>query len=218
MAKSPGTILDVGCGTGHFLAAMRKYSNWELIGIDRDPQVIAFVRDALNVETYVGRIEESNFPDHTFDAVTMWDSLEHFHYPRRALLKIQRILKPTGILLLRVPSLDSLDARLFGRCWSGLDAPRHLTVFSQETLCRLLRETGFSIKRLWCMSGSHASFTISLHFSLENRNSATVLGDLLQRAIASPIVSVLSAPYFFILDKLLLGPEITVLAKKARRD
>ena len=218
LAKSPGTILDVGCGTGHFLAAMRKYSNWELVGIDRDPQVIAFVREALNIEAYVGRIEESSFPDHAFDAVTMWDSLEHFHYPRRALLKIQHILKPTGVLLLRVPSLDSLDARLFGRFWSGLDAPRHLTVFSQETLCRLLKETGFSVKRLWCMSGSYASFAISLRFSLEYRNLSAVLGRFLQRVIDSPIVSVLSAPYFFILDKLLLGPEITVLAEKARRD
>jgi len=214
LRRPPGKVLDVGCGTGHFLAAIEKYGHWETVGIDRNPQAVTFAREALNVEAHVGRIEENSFPDQAFDVVTMWDSLEHFHHPRRVLLEIRRILKPEGHLLLRVPSLDSLDARLFGPYWAGLDAPRHLTVFSRETVTRLLRKTGFVVERVWCMSGSHASFVISLRFLLEHRKQTGKLGRLLQGTIASPLGMVLSAPHFFVIDKLSLGPEVTFLARK----
>ena len=218
LADQPaGRVLDVGCGTGHFVAAMERHG-WEAAGIDRNPQAVTFAREALNAKVNVGKIEQSSFPDHTFDAVTMWDSLEHVHDPRGVLLEIHRILKPEGRLLLRVPSLDSLDAHLFGPYWAGLDAPRHLTVFSRETITRLLSEMGFGIQRLWCMSGSHASFVISLRFLLAHRKSVGKLVRLLQSAIVSPPGAALSAPYFFIIDRLTLGPEMTVLAVKQRED
>ena len=218
LADQPaGRVLDVGCGTGHFVAAMERHG-WEATGIDRNPQAVTFAREALNAKVNVGKIEQSSFTDHTFDAVTMWDSLEHVHDPRGVLLEIHRILKPEGRLLLRVPSLDSLDAHLFGPYWAGLDAPRHLTVFSRETITRLLSEMGFGIQRLWCMSGSHASFVISLRFLLAHRKSVGKLGRLLQSAIVSPPGAALSAPYFFIIDRLTLGPEMTVLAVKQRED
>jgi SAM-dependent methyltransferase len=213
-----GRVLDVGCGTGQFLAAMRKYSNWELVGIDVNPQAIAFARDVPQLRVYVSRIEEIGFPDHTFDAVTMWDTLEHVHDPHGALLETYRVLKPGGHLLLRVPSFNSLDACLFGPFWAGLDPPRHLTVFSRETLERLLAEAGFVIERLWCMSGSHASFVISLRFLLESQNPATGLRRWLLGLMTSLLGQALSAPYFFLVDQLLMGPEITVLARKRTND
>lgn len=211
--QSAGRVLDIGCGRGYFLAAMQKYGRWQTVGIDLSPEAVAFATNDLKVEAYAGRLEEMNFPDHSFDAVTLWDALEHLPHPRQTLLEVQRILKPTGRLLLRVPWLDSLDARLFGSYWAGLDTPRHLTVFSRDTLTRLLRETGFGVERLWCMSGSHASFVISLRFVLSQPNHGR-WPKLLHRVLTHPIGHLLSAPYFFIIDKLRLGSEITVLASK----
>ena len=144
----------------------------------------------------------------------MWDTLEHLHDPRRTLLETHRILKSEGHLLLRGPAFNSLDARLFGPFWVGLDSPRHLIVFSQETLERLLTDTGFSIERLWCLSGSHASFVLSLRFLLESQNQAAGLKHWLVRFMVSFPGRALSAPYFFLVDKLRLGPEITILARK----
>lgn len=213
-SHSSGKILDVGCGTGHFLAAMKKHGNWETIGVDLNLDAVTFAKDVLKIEAYVGNIEDIKFPSHTFDAVTMWDVLEHLYDPRQTLLEIRRVLKAKGQLLLRIPSLDSLDARLFGIYWSGLDAPRHLMVFSPKTLRRLLAETGFSIKRMWCMSGSHASFVISLRFLLTHNKQARWSDDLLLKILSSPLGHTISAPYFFLLDKFRLGPEITVLARK----
>lgn len=217
MWRSPGKILDVGCGTGHFLAAMQKYGTWEVVGIDLNPEAVAFARSVLKIEAYTGKIEDIGLPPHIFDAVTMWDTLEHLRDPRSALLGVWRVLKPDGRLLLRVPSLDSLDACLFGRYWAGLDAPRHLVVFSQKTLKRLLEETGFMVERLWCLSGGQASFILSLRLRFGRRDQAGWLRSVLLKIATHPLVLILSMPYFFIMDRLLLGPEITVLAKKQAR-
>jgi len=214
--QPPGRILDIGCGEGHFLAEMRKHG-WEPIGLDRNPSKAAFARDVLNLEAHSRRFEDTDFPSEGFDAVTMWDSLEHLHHPLAALREIRRILKPEGHLLLRVPSLDSLDARLFGPSWAGLDPPRHLIVLSRKTLLRLLGEAGFTVERLWCMSGSHASFVISLRFLLERDTHSAILSgmlSLLLRVASSPVGSVVTAPYFGLLDRLCLGPEITALARR----
>ena len=217
--RSPGRILDIGCGKGHFLAAIRDM-RWEPVGIDSNPDAVESARDDLQIEAYCRRFRDNEFAAAAFDAVTMWDSLEHLHEPREALLEVKRILKPGGLLLLRVPSLDSLDARLFGAFWAGLDPPRHLTVFSRETLVRLLTETGFTVERSWCMSGSHASFVLSLRSYLEQRGSNGVAGAVLKaflRALSNPVGQVLSSPYFYFVDKLALGPEITTLCRKRER-
>jgi 2-polyprenyl-3-methyl-5-hydroxy-6-metoxy-1,4-benzoquinol methylase len=214
--QPPGRILDIGCGEGHFLAEMRKHG-WEPIGLDRDPRKAAFARDVLTIEAHGRRFEDADFASEAFDAVTMWDSLEHLHHPRAALREIRRILKPEGYLLLRVPSLDSLDARLFGPYWAGLDPPRHLTVLSRKTLLRLLGEAGFTVERMWCMSGSHASFVISLRYLSERGTHSGVLSGMLSvllGVVSSPVGSVVGAPYFGLLDRLSLGPEITALARR----
>jgi len=214
--QPPGRILDIGCGEGHFLAEMGKHG-WDPIGLDRNPRMAAFARDVLNIEAHSRRFEDADFASEAFDAVTMWDSLEHLHHPLAALREIRRILKPEGHLLLRVPSLDSLDARLFGPYWAGLDPPRHLAVLSRKTLLRLLGEAGFTVERLWCMSGSHASFVISLRFLSERDTHTGLLSGLLRvllSVVSGPVGRVVSAPYFGLLDRLSLGPEITALARR----
>lgn len=212
--KSSGKVLDIGCGPGYFLAAMRRYSKWEGVGVDRSPEAIIFARDVLNLEVYLSRVERLEFPAETFDAVTLWDVLEHFHRPNEVLAEIQRVLKPSGYLLLRMPSVDSLDARLFGPFWAGLDAPRHLTLFSPQSLTHFLTQAGFTVKQTWCLSGSHASFVLSLRFLLACKGELFLFTHWFQKFLASPLGALMSAPYFFMVDKLRLGPEITILAQK----
>lgn len=212
--KTTGKVLDIGCGSGHFLAAIRRYTKWAGVGVDRSPKAIAFARDNLNLDVYVSQVERLEFPAQTFDAVTLWDVLEHLHQPQEVLSEIQRVLKPCGYLILRVPSADSLDARLFGPFWAGLDAPRHLTLFSSQSLTRFLSQAGFTVRRIWCLSGGHASFVLSLRFLLTCKNKPSPFIYLLQKFIASPLGTFMSAPYFFMVDKLRLGPEITILAQR----
>ena len=45
--------------------------------------------------------------------------------------------------MISVPNIDSLEARLFGRAWRGLDIPRHAVSFRPKVIERLLHECGF---------------------------------------------------------------------------
>lgn len=211
--QSHGKVLDIGCGSGDFVAAMVEYG-WQAVGIDFSWQAVRSARHALRLDTVMGRGEKLSFASSTFDAVTMWDSLEHFHIPNGVICEVYRILKPGGRLLIRVPLLDSLDAQFFGVCWAGLDVPRHLSIFSRRTLAQMLDKAGFSIDYSGCMSGSYASFILSLRFLLTYHKLIPGLGEWLLKVVNSSLVSILGAPYFKLLDKLILGPEGTILARK----
>jgi SAM-dependent methyltransferase len=82
----------------------------------------------------------------SFDAVTLWHSLEHLHQPIDVLRNIRRLLAPGGICVLAVPNAGSPQARRDGASWFGYDVPRHLWHFTPATLTRLLDQTGFVVR------------------------------------------------------------------------
>jgi SAM-dependent methyltransferase len=80
---------------------------------------------------------------HTFDAVTCWHVLEHVTDPRELARWTRSVLAPAGIFQVTVPDISSWQAKLFGRHWLHLDAPRHRYHFTADTLDRLLRDSAF---------------------------------------------------------------------------
>lgn len=210
--QKPGTILDIGCGTGFFLAEMKRY-HWHSVGIDLNANAVRVARETRQLEVYLGKVEEADFAENSFDAITMWDTLEHIHNPRGLLAKVHHILKPGGYLLVKVPSLDSLGAKIFGEYWAGLDAPRHMTVFSRQTLARLLRETGFNATRSWSAASSYSTWVISLKFLLAERPENRWLR-YIYVALASAPGQILSLPFFFLIDRIWPGSDVTILAQK----
>lgn len=139
----PGRILDVGCGRGDFLALMKE-RGWEATGLELDRRVAAYaVKSGLDLR--VGNLEDVRFPDGHFDAVTLWHVFEHLREPGRVLNECRRILKPGGLLVVAVPNLESLQARLTGRHWFHLDLPYHLYHYSLKSIKRLLEISGFEV-------------------------------------------------------------------------
>jgi hypothetical protein len=76
----------------------------------------------------------------------MFHVLEHLADPRAGLSYAAGLLKPEGGLLIQVPNIASVQARIFGRRWYGLDVPRHVINFSPQALKLLLEEAGFRIQ------------------------------------------------------------------------
>jgi len=137
-----GRLLDVGCGSGDFLAFMQQLG-WRVEGVDFDAKAVRNAA-AKGVHAKVGSLESQKFPEGAFDAVTMSHFIEHVHDPRRLLRECRRILKPGGYLVAVTPNIDSLGHRLYGHSWMHLDPPRHLHLFSLNTLRRLTEAAGFS--------------------------------------------------------------------------
>ena len=145
--RPKGRALDIGCGSGGYLAFLAELG-WACQGIELGQKSRAYAQAELGLDVQAGPIEACRFPDACFDVVTLWHVIEHLHDPAGTLHEIRRILKPDGILLLRTPNVQSLEARLFSGNWYGLDPPRHLYLFSPKTMERLLRQCGFAVAAL----------------------------------------------------------------------
>jgi SAM-dependent methyltransferase len=137
-----GALLDVGCSTGAFLTAAVQ-DGWEVTGIEPSAWLAAQARARSGAEVHECSFEDWPLPARPFDAITMWDVLEHVEDPRAVLAKAGRALRSGGILGLNVPNIASLPARCMGRRWP-LILPEHTYYFTPASLARLLEETGFA--------------------------------------------------------------------------
>lgn len=141
-----GRALDVGCGTGLFLLALRA-EGWDCVGVEPSPRASEFARTYLRLDVRSGTIFDVDALE-SFDLITFWDALEHLPSPRAALLRAHKLLTPRGFLALSLPNWDSIERRVFGAQWIALDAPRHFYHFAPATLRRLLSLCGFEIQSL----------------------------------------------------------------------
>jgi len=136
-----GRVLDVGCGDGAFLALARG-CGWDVLGLEPDPKAaLAAARRGLPVID--GDLARLDGQASVFDVITMAHVIEHVHDPVAVLRACHRLLKPGGTLWLETPNAGSLGLHLFAQDWRGLEAPRHLVLFTPAALRRVLRDAGF---------------------------------------------------------------------------
>ena len=140
----PGRVLDIGCGPGLLLDALRQ-RGWAVSGIERSAGAAAFARDRLGLDVHVGGWRESGVAAGELDAVILWHVLEHLAAPHECLRWAVERLKPGGVALVGVPDIGSPEARWTGGKWFHLDVPRHLTHFTRETIAALARRSGLEI-------------------------------------------------------------------------
>jgi SAM-dependent methyltransferase len=157
-----GSGLEVGSYVGAFLAAARD-SHWQFEGLDVNPNVNAFAR-SLGFVVHDGDLE--HFPPgsgRVFDAVAIWNTFDQLPDPRAALRGADRLIRPDGVLALRVPNgacYATWRARLSSRSAAvrefatAILAHNNLLTFpyrfgfSPASLTRLLTETGFRVEQV----------------------------------------------------------------------
>jgi SAM-dependent methyltransferase len=141
----PGDLLEVGCSYGYFLAAAKK-RGWSVRGIELGEGAASFARKELGLPVDNGRIlDVRNGPPSSFDAIVAWHVLEHDPVPHRFIEIAYELLRPGGVLALRVPNLNSTVAKLSGPWWQWLSPPEHICMYTLETLSRLLEHSNFKI-------------------------------------------------------------------------
>ncbi len=139
-------LLDFGCGSGAYLERMRNlHPKWELVGFDNSEYACNQTK-AKGFEVLSGDLITADIPPASFDIVYLSHVIEHLNDPKKTVEKIYTILKPGGEVIIVTPNVDSIAAKVFGTYWFGLDAPRHLFLFTPKILSRLLTDVGFKIK------------------------------------------------------------------------
>jgi SAM-dependent methyltransferase len=144
---APGArVLEVGAGDGKLVALMRA-SGLDARGIDPSPAACAAAR-ASGVEVNCVGVDDAEVEPGAEDAVVLWHALEHFDDPAGALERIRGWLRPAGTLVVAVPNLRSVQARIGGDRWFHQDVPRHRTHLTPAGASALLRRTGYEPDRV----------------------------------------------------------------------
>jgi SAM-dependent methyltransferase len=210
-------LLDVGCASGLFLEAMQAYPGWQVEGVELNETAARATSERLGVPVFAGPFEQARYPDATFDAITLWDVLEHLHDPATSLRELRRILKPNGALFVRVPNAASYVARLCGRHWSGYDLPRHMTLFTPRTLSRMLGEAGFDRLVARFSSGSYIAALHSLRFFFDDGHVNPEFGVRVHRVLLHPAARAIAWAPFALADRVAGGSNLEVLVLSSQR-
>lgn len=142
-----GRLLDVGCASGLFLQEAQK-AGWSVVGIE--PSIGLYQKAAVLLgergQLFCDTLEYAPLDSSSFEAITLWDVLEHVPNPVASLCRCCRLLKPGGFLFTNVPDLDSLQARILGKRWPLLLA-EHLNYFNRNSLRLCGMKAGLTLIR-----------------------------------------------------------------------
>ena len=138
----PGSILDVGSGTGEVLMAARE-RGWTVQGVEPERTGAQMAIDrGLPVE--IAMLEESGVPERSWDVVSAFHVVEHVPDVRAFLQTLARWARPGGHVAVEVPNFKSLHGQRWRDVWMQyhLRPLEHLSHFTPETLERTLRGAG----------------------------------------------------------------------------
>jgi 2-polyprenyl-3-methyl-5-hydroxy-6-metoxy-1,4-benzoquinol methylase len=141
-----GTIVDVGCGNGDLLRAIRDEApgRFNLVGWDYPGPHLDNLR-THGVQVIAAPIEDAHAPKGV-DCFIMNQVLEHVTSPSGLLQQLGHSLRPGGLIHIETPDTSGLDARLFGRRhWGGYHVPRHMVLFDRTNLQRLVEGAGLQV-------------------------------------------------------------------------
>ncbi len=138
----PGALLDIGCGTGLFLASA-KQAGWNIAGVEPDGDARGVAEKHTGQQLWEGW---ENMPaNNGYDVITMWHVLEHIPDLSHLLQTVHEHLSATGVFIVAVPNCKSDDADRYGANWAGYDVPRHLYHFTPEVLRAVADRAGFMV-------------------------------------------------------------------------
>ena len=218
-AVVPGRILDIGCSTGIFLDEMGR-SGWDVQGIELNEEAAQYAQSRLQLPVHVDDLLAIDVEQlggrASFDAVTMWNVLEHTFDPGAVLARCWELLRDDGIVAFIIPSWESIDRRIFGRYWIGFDTPRHLFVFPNETLVEILHHQGFQVVDNRCLFGGDYAVIQSI-FGLSRSHMSPSAAKALEQFLLFPGLRFPFEPFFMVADALGMGGIRCVVARKVNR-
>jgi len=127
-----GEVLDIGCGSGGLLATL-KDSGWGITGLEVDEKAVAAAR-AGGLDVQHGLLDSTALSGRRFAYIILNHVIEHVPDPVAYFRECGRLLAPGGRVIVLTPNLGGVAHRHFRRFWRGLETPRHLVIFSPQSL------------------------------------------------------------------------------------
>jgi len=197
-------LLEVGCAYGFFLELIRdEFPN--SVGLDVFSAGVARAKaknlDAREADLLTAELEK------TFDAVCLWDTLEHLPNPHQVIRRAAELLKPGGHLFLTTGDFGALVPRIQGLKWRQIHPPTHLFYFTRSGLTALCQRVGLVPVHFGTVN-VYRRFGSALE-SLARFRANTLAGRLARVAIQSLPRAVLNSSF-----ALNLGDTLSLVARK----
>jgi len=209
-ATTPGRLLDVGCGGGHLMTAARA-EGWRPIGTDLSHAACVAARAVA--PAVAADAEALPFRAATLDAVALVNVLDHTARPGAVVREAARVLRPGGLLIVRVPNgafhapwVQALSRLGPLARWRGWDAYPilHLFAFGPTALRRLVEGAGLEV--LETLSSGLASPAPE-----PARSGSSAAGRLVVRALTAAAVGAVDALSG---RRWVVGPSIELYARR----
>lgn len=134
-------ILEVGCGSGFFVHEIKQ--NFDVYGFDLSDAGIKLAKERnpdIADQLWAGRLEDLNLYQQKFDAICMWDVIEHIWDPLTTSSQLLSYLNPGGKIFISTPNIGSPIARFMGKYWHFMTPPEHLSFFSRSSMEYLFQD------------------------------------------------------------------------------
>jgi len=145
LPRAGARLLDIGAAFGFAVDEARR-AGWRACGLELSRPAARRAHREAGGRVVVGSGLSTPFAPAAFDAVTLWDVLEHLSDPHAALEEVRRLLRPGGYLALTTGDAGSLAARVSGARWHLYTLPEHLFFYTRPSLRALLEAHGLRVE------------------------------------------------------------------------
>jgi len=140
-----GKALDIGSGLGEVLSVFQE-NGWDCTGIEFNEFAAEYSHKTFKLNIINKSIYDFESTQE-YDVLMLWGVLEHFYEPVEILRKAYKLLRDDGILLLEVPSADSVLVRYYEKTARHVDriieGDRHIMLFSIQSFVEMTEKAGF---------------------------------------------------------------------------
>ena len=165
---SVGKILDVGCNGGYFLDCME---GWERHGVELVNSQATKAKEKYGDNIFNGAFEDYKFSDQYFDVITLQDVLDHMPDPIECLERCKHLLRPDGLIVVKVHNISCLFSKLSGSKFYAICPPVHLGYYNKKSLSVALHKVGLKFDRYMFLPHLMYLKTIPYRLSRQNKDS-----------------------------------------------
>jgi len=190
VALAGARVLDVGCGSGVFLAELARRGA-AVEGADLTDAHVLYARRKHGLTVHKRPLSSAFWSERrgTYDLVTLWDVVEHLDFPARNLREAADLLKPGGYLMLDTPCRDGVFHRIGDLTYAlsrgryptllnlmyGSHKLGHKQILAMHELRELLEQAGLEIVSLEPLHDLAMPIASYLYKILGNKRASRLL-------------------------------------------
>ena len=199
LLPAKGRVLDVGPNIGTCLALARE-RGWQTCGIEINEGAARYCRETRGLDVIAGILEDHTYPADHFDLVLLGDVIEHVPDPLLVLKRVQKVLKPGGLVMISTPDIAGWAGRVL-----QVKPKEHIYYFSPATMAAMLEKVSLEVVKVDPLDRYH-NLTAMVH--------STTFGGLFQ--LLAPVFRLAHKVLGDVVVKLPLKENLLAVARKPR--